>query len=144
MFYDEIRVSQRIHLVPFASSTPLVRRISRGVLCGADRSAFRISARIANHLRETIFFGERRKSALRDSSQRSLKLETILLTHHGYIKLSDFAFAKLLPPSSNSTSTIVGVPDTMPPEILLGSFFFVFSSIFFLVESPRSTVFVFG
>ncbi|CAF1604344.1 unnamed protein product, partial [Adineta ricciae] len=51
---------------------------------------------------------------------RNLKLETILLTDHGYIKLSDFAFARLLPSNTSSTRSIVGVPDLMPPEMLLG------------------------
>lgn len=49
-----------------------------------------------------------------------MKLETILLTDHGYIKLSDFAFAKLLSSHSSYTYSIVGVPDTIPPEMLLG------------------------
>ncbi|CAF1047577.1 unnamed protein product [Adineta ricciae] len=51
---------------------------------------------------------------------RNLKLETILLTDHGYIKLSDFAFTRLLPSHTSSTHSIVGVPDLMPPEMLLG------------------------
>ncbi|CAF2630833.1 unnamed protein product [Rotaria sp. Silwood2] len=51
---------------------------------------------------------------------RNLKLETILLTDNGYIKLCDFAFAKLLSSHSSYTYSIVGVPDIMPPEILLG------------------------
>ncbi|UJR22507.1 hypothetical protein I4U23_025558 [Adineta vaga] len=51
---------------------------------------------------------------------RNLKLETILLTENGYIKLYDFAFAKLLSSHSNFTYSIIGVPDIMPPEMLLG------------------------
>ncbi|CAM4867991.1 unnamed protein product [Rotaria socialis] len=50
---------------------------------------------------------------------RNLKLETILLTHNGYIKLFDFAFAKLLSSQSTYTYSIVGVPDIIPPEMLL-------------------------
>jgi serine/threonine protein kinase len=50
-----------------------------------------------------------------------LKLETILLTDSGYIKLADLAFAKQLASRSSFTYSIVGVPDTIPPEMLHGN-----------------------
>lgn len=42
------------------------------------------------------------------------------MNKNGYIKLCDFAFAKLLPSHADFTYSIVGVPDTIPPEMLLG------------------------
>ena len=47
-------------------------------------------------------------------------METILLANNGYIKLSDFAFAKSLPTRASYTRSVVGVPDIIPPEMLLG------------------------
>ncbi|CAF0801031.1 unnamed protein product [Didymodactylos carnosus] len=51
---------------------------------------------------------------------RNLKSETILIGLNGYIKLCDFGFATVLPNRESKTSTILGVPDYMPPEMLIG------------------------
>uniref|UniRef100_T1I2M1 Uncharacterized protein n=1 Tax=Rhodnius prolixus TaxID=13249 RepID=T1I2M1_RHOPR len=48
---------------------------------------------------------------------RDLKPENILFDHHGYIKLIDFAFAKLL--TNNRTYTFCGTLDYLAPEVIL-------------------------
>jgi protein kinase X len=51
---------------------------------------------------------------------RDLKPENILLHKSGYIKLSDFGFAKKLnPEEQNRTYTLCGTPEYLAPEILL-------------------------
>ena len=50
---------------------------------------------------------------LNDIIYRDLKPENILIASNGYLKLTDFGFAKIL---KNSTTTCCGTPDYMAPE----------------------------
>jgi len=47
---------------------------------------------------------------------RDLKPENILIDTHGYLKLTDFGFAKVVP---NYTYTLCGTPEYISPEVLL-------------------------
>ena len=49
---------------------------------------------------------------------RDLKPENILIDSEGYLKLTDFGFAKVVP-WGEKTSTYCGTPHAMAPEILL-------------------------
>ena len=48
---------------------------------------------------------------------RDLKPENILITKKGYLKLTDFGFAKLL--ENDKTYTLCGTPEYLAPEIIL-------------------------
>ena len=47
---------------------------------------------------------------------RDLKPENILICENGYLKLTDFGFAKII---EDRTYTICGTPDYLAPEVLL-------------------------
>lgn len=46
-----------------------------------------------------------------------LKPENLVLTNTGYLKVTDFGFAKIVP---NKTFTLCGTPDYLAPEIVTG------------------------
>ena len=50
-------------------------------------------------------------------SNRNLKPENLLIASDGYIKLTDFDFAKII---DGRTYTLCGTPEYFAPEILLG------------------------
>jgi serine/threonine protein kinase len=52
-----------------------------------------------------------------DIIYRDLKPENILLTHDGYLKLTDFGFAKVI--KDHRTYTLCGTPEYIAPEVLL-------------------------
>ena len=47
---------------------------------------------------------------------RDLKPENILIDHRGYLKLTDFGFAKIV---ESRTYTLCGTPEYLAPEMLL-------------------------
>lgn len=51
---------------------------------------------------------------------RDLKPENILLDSQGYVKLTDYGFAKELNNTANKTFTLCGTPDYLAPEVLTG------------------------
>merc|ERR1719461_1411576 len=53
----------------------------------------------------------------RDIIYRNLKPENLVLTAKGYLKVTDFGFAKIVP---NKTFTLCGTPDYLAPEIVTG------------------------
>lgn len=53
----------------------------------------------------------------RDCIYRDLKPENLVLTNKGYLKVTDFGFAKIVP---NKTFTLCGTPDYLAPEIVTG------------------------
>lgn len=61
---------------------------------------------------DTLSTGKSNKIEFRD-----LKPENILIAQDGYLKLTDFGFAKYL--ESGRTYTLCGTPEYLAPEILL-------------------------
>ena len=53
----------------------------------------------------------------RDIIYRDLKPENLVLNKDGYLKVTDFGFAKVVP---NKTFTLCGTPDYLAPEIVTG------------------------
>ncbi len=48
---------------------------------------------------------------------RTMRTENLLLDHEGYIKVTDFGFAKRLNPGER-TYTVCGTPEYIAPEII--------------------------
>merc|ERR1719216_786314 len=53
----------------------------------------------------------------RDIIYRDLKPENLVVTSSGYLKVTDFGFAKIVP---NKTFTLCGTPDYLAPEVVSG------------------------
>ncbi len=58
---------------------------------------------------------------LRRIIHRDIKPENVIIEKNGYIKLIDFGSSKDLSVCSNYSTTIVGTPHYMAPEVLIGS-----------------------
>ena len=50
---------------------------------------------------------------------RDLKPENILVSHDGHVKLADFGLSKIFVDKNDMSSTQVGTPEYLAPEILL-------------------------
>lgn len=68
---------------------------------------------------------------INDIIYRDLKPENILITSNGYLKLTDFGFAKRI---EGLTSTMCGTPDYISPEYLKLFLFFLFYKIQVLIS----------
>ena len=53
------------------------------------------------------------------TSRESSLADRVAIAEHGYVKLTDFGFAKKLLPAGRKTWTFCGTPEYVAPEIIL-------------------------
>ena len=94
----------------------LMELVSGGELFAHLRKAGRFAADIARFYASNIILALEFLHS-HDIVYRDLKPENLLLHSNGYIKLTDFGFAKQVP---HRTYTLCGTPEYLAPEIILG------------------------
>lgn len=88
--------------------------IQGGELFSHLRRAGRFSADVARFYAANILLTMEYMHS-KDIIYRDLKPENLLLDHQGYLKITDFGFAKYVP---DRTFTLCGTPEYLAPEIV--------------------------